>query len=111
MIGLTVTIPEARKKTNHTKKAKFPIFVAIVDAEENVLDRYDGTLDITISDNPLAYKHTITYLVPEGLSIEGKDYQLFVGFNGSVTSASGSKVSHSLQKAVRKKAHNKRVKR
>lgn len=110
LINLTITIPEARKKTDRIKKVKFPLCVALLDAQENVIDRYDELVEITISDKPLTYKHMITYVAPEGVDIEAKDHQLLVGFNGNVTSASLSKASHPLQKAVRKKAQKRRIK-
>lgn len=83
-IILTLTTPEARHSTGKVKEVTLPLFVALLDKEENVKDRHDENVKVTISDRSLNHTHKITYHPPEGIEVDDQSYRVLVGFNTEV---------------------------
>lgn len=111
-INLTLTAPEAKPATGSVKKIAFPVFVALLDKEDNVLDRYDEIIKVTVSDEPLNHTHKITYRPPEGIDIGGDDHRLLIGFNGNAKAAPSEIAKAPIEKKVApKKSHKGKVKR
>lgn len=83
-ITMALTMPEARQKHGTGRKVAFPVFVALLDKEDNVLDRQDEKIRVTISDRSLNHTHTILYHLPEGIEADSENHRLLVGFKGRV---------------------------
>jgi hypothetical protein len=47
-IILTLTVPEAKRSKDEVKEATLPLFVALLDKEDNVKDRRDENVKVTI---------------------------------------------------------------
>jgi hypothetical protein len=111
-VNLSLTIPEALKGTGSVNKAIFPVFVALLDQEDNVLDRHDEKIEITITDQALSHIHTITYHLPEGIDVGSETHRLLVGFNGGVIPVRSPMVhAQPINKAAPKKVRKKRGQR
>lgn len=114
-ITLTLTAPEAKHSTGKTKEVTLPLFVALLDKQDNVKDRLDENIKVTISDRALNHIHKITYHLPEGIDVDNQDYRILVGFNAETppvphfkpASVGASKV----KKTPLKKKHKKKMKR
>lgn len=106
-INMALTIPEARKGTGRVKKVIFPVFVALLDKQENVVDRWDEKIEVTITDQPLNHTHKITYHPPEGINAGSADHRILVGFKGNVLAEHVTKAEHG---PVKKSAPAKRRK-
>lgn len=107
-INMTLTAPEGKRSSVREKRVVFPVFVALLDNKDNVLDRLDEKVEVTIDDHAVNHSHKITYRLPTGISINSTDHRLLVGFNGGVTEAYSSK-AHTHHK--RKPLHKKRLKK
>lgn len=94
-INMTLTMPEATHGTHKVKKVAFPIFVALLDKDDNVLDRLDEKIEVTIDHHSLSHTHKITYRPPAGINVHSEDHRLLVGFNGSVTAVHSVNVQRS----------------
>lgn len=101
-IDLALNIPEARKTSGKTKKAIFPVFVALLDQQDNVLDRLDEKVEVTITDKSLSHTHKITYRPPEGIDVSSKEYRLLVGFHGTVMASHSTLTHHRVKKVASK---------
>ena len=78
---LTFTTPDARYATGKAKEVTLPLFVALLDQEDNVKDRQDENVKVTISDHSLNHTHKIIYHPPEGIDVDSQAYRILVGFN------------------------------
>ncbi|MBM3632411.1 MAG: hypothetical protein FJX03_01710 [Alphaproteobacteria bacterium] len=113
-MNLKLTIPATRKDKGSNKNVVFPVFVALINCEDAVIDRHDEMIKVHVKRTALNHTHKIKYELPEGVSTRKQDYRILVGFNGSVHTISvdekslleGKKVIH---KNVSKKK-NKRKK-
>jgi len=85
-LTLTLTVPEAKRPTGQAKEVALPLFVALLDKEDNVKDRLDEMVKVTISDRALNHAHKITYHLPEGIDVDNQDYRILVGFNADIAS-------------------------
>lgn len=101
-IDLALTIVEARKPTRKTKEVIFPIFIALLDKQDNVLDRHDERIGVTITDKSLNQSHKIKYLFPQGIDIGKADYRLFLGFLGNVMATHSGTHKHHTKVSVPK---------
>jgi hypothetical protein len=101
-IDLALTIPEARRTFGRTKKALFPVFVALLDQQDNILDRLDAMIEVTITDKAVSHTQKITYHLPEGVDIDSKDHRLLVGFHGGVTASHSVMAHHPVKKVSHK---------
>ena len=109
-VHMTLTMPEAKHRTGKVKKVAFPLFVALLDQEDNVLDRQDESVKMTISDHSLNHIHKITYRPPEGIDIGSADCRLLVGFNGpAVADHSLTTQVYATKKAVLQKIRKGKV--
>jgi len=108
-IDLALNISEARKMSKRIKKALFPVFVALIDAEDNVLDRLDKKIEVTISDKPLNHSHKITYHPPQGIDVGSGDHRLLVGFHGSVMPSHGPLTHHLVKRGAHKKSVKQKI--
>lgn len=88
VIDVALTIPEARKTYSRTTMAIFPVFVALLDSEDNVLDRHDENIEVNITDKATNHVHKIIYHLPQGISADSKQHRLLIGFNGNIISRS-----------------------
>ena len=104
-INLLLTVPEARKGTGRVKKVVFPIFVALLDREDNVIDSHNENIEVTITDKVLSHTHKITYHPPEGIDAESEDHRILVGFKGNVRAAHSI---HTHPQNVKKLVHKKK---
>ncbi len=108
-ITLTLTAPEAKRSTGKVKEVTLPLFVALLYQEDNVKDRHDENVKVTISDRALNHTHKITYHPPEGIEVDNQAYRILVGFN-----AEAAHVPHSEARSapkVKKTSSKKSVKR
>ena len=80
-ITLTFTTPEVKRSTGDVKEVVLPLFVALLDKEDNIKDRHDEKVKVTISDRSLNHTHKITYHPPEGIGVDNQAYRILVGFN------------------------------
>jgi hypothetical protein len=111
-ITLTLTAPEAKQPTGQTRGVTLPLFVALLDKQDNVKDRLDENIKVTISDHALNHTHKITYHPPEGIDVDNQDYRILVGFNAEAAPAPHSKpASVSVSKAKKKPFKKKRRKK
>lgn len=85
-IGITMTVaaPEAKHKHGKTQKIRVPVFIALLDKQDNVLDRQDEKVDLTINDHSLIHTEKMTYRLPQGISKDSEGHRLLVGLNGPV---------------------------
>ena len=83
-IIMELTAPQAKHPMHGRAKVAFPVFVALLDKEDNVLDRYDERIEAVISAHPLNHAHDIIYHPPEGIPVDGEGYKVVVGFHGPV---------------------------
>jgi len=105
-MNLLLTVPEARKESGRVKKITFPIFVALLDREDNVIDRHDENIEVTITNKALSHTHKTTYHLPEGIDVGSDDHRILVGFKGNALTA------HSIQphtNYVKKKTRKKKI--
>jgi len=110
-ISLALTAPEAKHPTGRLKKVAFPIFVALLDEDDNVLDRYDEIITATINNASLNHTHQIIYRPPPGINVESEDHRILVGFNGEAKAlASSLKAYPSVRKSPCYKGKLKRKK-
>ena len=86
-LTLTLTVPEAKRSTGQAKEVALPLFVALLDKEDNVKDRLDEMVKVTVSDRALNHIHKITYHLPEGINADNQNYRILVGFNAEIVSA------------------------
>ncbi len=107
-IHMTLTVPEAKQKHGQVKKIAVPVFVALLDKEDNILDRQDDQIEVTISNQSLNHTHKIIYHPPHGIDIESKDHRILVGFNGRVMPVRAPVIR---APAVKKYVHKKKRKR
>lgn len=113
-ITLTLTVPEAKRSTDKVKEVTLPLFVALLDKEDNVKDRHDENVKVTVNDRLLNHIHQITYHPPEGIEVDNQDYRVLVGFNTEalpVSCLQPAPESVKGQKISLKKKHKKRRKR
>lgn len=82
-IGLHITlkIPNARHPKGHITEITVPLFVALLDLQDNVLDRQDEALKLKISDYAFSQAYKITYRPPEGIALTSTYHKILVGFN------------------------------
>jgi hypothetical protein len=64
-----------------TRKARLPVFVALLDKQDNVLDRMDVKITINLGQQALDEPYHIVYHFPKGLDGSCDDYRLLMGFN------------------------------
>lgn len=83
-LTLTLTVPEAKRPTGQTKEVALPLFVALLDKEDNVKDRLDEMVKVTLSDHALNHTHKIIYHLPEGIDVDNQNYSILVGFNAEI---------------------------
>ena len=81
-ILMTVTLPESTPKGNHPQAVSLPVFVALLDREDNVLDRQDETVKILVTDDHLIHTHKIVYHPPRGIDVSSENHRVLLGFNG-----------------------------
>ena len=104
-MNLLLTVPEARKGSGRVKKVAFPIFLGLLDHEDNVMDRHDENIEVTITDKALSHTHKITYHLPEGIDVGSEEHRILVGFNGN---ASAVHSSHPHKQNMKNAAHKKK---
>lgn len=83
-ITMTLSLPESRHKHGKVQKVRVPIFIALLDKEDNVLDRWDEKINLTIKDHSLTHTQKLTYQLPQGISRDSENHRILVGFNGPV---------------------------
>lgn len=111
-ITMTLTVPEAKQKHGKVKKIAVPVFVALLDKEDNILDRQDNQIQVTISNQPLNHTHKIIYHPPQGIDSESQDHRILVGFNGRVIPVQAPVHAPVIRApAVKKHVHKKKRKR
>ena len=96
-IGLSMvfTLPEVRQGQlnsgkNWEKEVVLPVFIALLDGDENVLDRKDENIHLTISNHALIRTHQLTYHLPEGVDSSSLEHHILVGVNGNIKPAHGN---------------------
>jgi hypothetical protein len=99
---MALTMPEAHQKKGRVRKIAFPIFVALLDEEDEVLDRHDEEIVVTISDRSLSHIHKTTYHLPGGIDVDSQSHYILVGFNGPVKVRGSSAPRFSSVKAQKK---------
>jgi hypothetical protein len=107
-ISMALTMPEAQQKKGRVRKIAFPIFVALLDEEDEVLDRHDEEIVVTISDHSLSHIHKTTYHLPEEIDVDSQSHYILVGFNRPVRVMGASAPQFSRVK-VKKKLSPKKV--
>jgi len=82
-IGLTLTLiaPEAKRPLGKGQEILLPLFVALLDQEDNVRDRLDENIKVTISDHAFNHVHKIIYHPPQGVKVDNQHYRILVGFH------------------------------
>ena len=111
-LNLILSIPAARKDMGSDKKVVFPVFVALLNREDVVIDRYDEMINVHVNKAALSHTHKINYHLPEGVSAHNEDYRILVGFYGSVrTAQADAKYSAAGKKAIHKTVSKKKNKR
>ncbi|MBM3467956.1 MAG: hypothetical protein FJX71_00810 [Alphaproteobacteria bacterium] len=110
-IGINVTfmVPAAKHPRHRVNKVTFPLFVALVDKNENVIDRRDESVDIKISDKSLNFAHKIIYTPPKEVAVDSENHRILVGFNESKPPIVSS--SEGVKKIAPQKPRKKRIKR
>jgi len=83
-INMTLTMPESKQKHGKVRKVIVPVFVALMDKEDNVLDRQDEKVEVNLSDHSLKHTHKMIYHPPQEIAVDSEAHHIFVGFNGSV---------------------------
>jgi hypothetical protein len=106
-MNLLLTVPEARRGSGRVKRVAFPIFVALLDREDNVIDRHDETIEVTITDKALSHTHKITYHPPKGIDVGSEEHRVLVGFKGNANAVHSA---HPHKKTMKKMAHKKKIK-
>lgn len=111
-MNLKLTIPAARKDKGSNKIVTFPVFVALLNREDTVIDRHDEMIQVPVKKTALSHMHKVNYHLPEGLSAHRQDYRILVGFNGSARAARvDTKYSNENKKVIHKRVKKKKNKR
>jgi hypothetical protein len=84
-INVTLKIPDARNPKGKITEIEVPLFVALLDHQDNVLDRQDEALKIKVSDYAFSQAYKITYHPPKGIDPTSPSHKILVGFNGTAT--------------------------
>jgi hypothetical protein len=80
-IHITLKIPNAPHPQGHMTEIAVPLFVALLDLQDNVLDRQDEALKLKVSDDAFSQAYKITYHPPEGVDPTSIHHKILVGFN------------------------------
>jgi hypothetical protein len=101
-IDLALAITEARKNYSFPQKVTFSLFVALLDSDDNVIDRQDQNIEVDITEKPTNLVHKIIYLPPQDISADSHEHRLAIGFNERGASRQSSFVHHSKENSVLK---------
>lgn len=109
-ISVTFTTPPAKHYTGKSHEIKVPLFLALLDKEDNVLDRQDEMVTLTLTDEALEHRHAIIYHPPEGIEVDSQDHRLLVGFNAEAKSCPKAACAPIAKKPVLKKETKRKLK-
>ena len=113
-IHITLKIPNARHPKGNITEITVPLFVALLDLQDNVLDRQDEALKLKVSDYDFSQAYKITYRPPEGVDPTSTHHKILVGFNeAGIKTPSFKRESPSLGKKkvfLKKKLHRNKKK-
>ncbi|MBX9786547.1 MAG: hypothetical protein K2Y08_04330 [Alphaproteobacteria bacterium] len=103
-INMTLTAPESIRSKVKAHKVALPIFIALLDKDDNVLDRRDERIEITITEDSLKHTYKTSYRPPAGIDVGSENHRILVGLNGNAVAAhSFSGHSSAAKKSLPKK--------
>lgn len=82
-INMTLTAPESIRGKGKAQKVAFPIFIALLDKNDNVLDRRDERIEVTITEDSLKHTYKTSYRPPAGINVNSENHRILVGFHGN----------------------------
>lgn len=86
-INLTLFVPEAKKSTHKKRTVTLGAFVALVDKNDQIKDRFDEKIKLVINDYAVSHTHKIIYRLPQDIKVNDQNYRILVGLKeGAVSS-------------------------
>ena len=108
-INVTLKIPDAHSPKDNVTEITLPLFVALLNRQDDVLDRQDESINLKVSDYALSKTYKITYHPPEGIDPTSANHKILMGFNQVAIKDPSPK--RSVHQSVKKKVfHKKKLK-